>query len=92
VVQPLVITNLIPSCFQNGCSPDLREKFIRTESELFRQRYETDDQNERREFLESLQFDWQIVSTVAIQIIMSSLLMVFVRGHGDRSPMPRNPS
>ena len=92
MVEPLLIANLILSCFQNGCSPDLREKFIRTESELFRQRYETDDQNERREFLESLQFDWQIVSIVALQINLFSLLMVLVRGRGDRSPLPRNHS
>lgn len=48
-----------------GCllgSPDLREKFIKTESELFRHRFESDDANERQEFLKSLKFDWVAVS------------------------------
>lgn len=39
-------------------SPDLREKFIRTELELFRQRFETDDRAERMAFVKSLAFDW----------------------------------
>lgn len=43
-------------------SPDLREKFIKTESELFRHRFESDDANEKQEFLKSLQFDWVTVS------------------------------
>lgn len=42
-------------------SPDLREKFIRTELELFRQRFDSDDQYERSQFLKSLSFDWTTV-------------------------------
>ncbi|GHJ84888.1 hypothetical protein NliqN6_1290 [Naganishia liquefaciens] len=42
-------------------SPDLREKFVRTELELFKQRFDSDDQYERSQFLRSLNFDWTIV-------------------------------
>jgi hypothetical protein len=48
-------------------SPDLREKFIKTESELFRHRFESDDANERQEFLKSLKFDWVTVSVGSIR-------------------------
>jgi hypothetical protein len=43
-------------------SPDLREKFIKTESELFRHRFESDDATERQDFLKSMKFDWVAVS------------------------------
>lgn len=42
-------------------SPDLRARFVRSELSLFRHRFETDDVNERSAFLQSLQFDWQLV-------------------------------
>jgi hypothetical protein len=42
-------------------SPDLRDKFIRTELELFKQRFDSDDQHERSQFLKSLNFDWTVV-------------------------------
>ncbi|WWC68054.1 uncharacterized protein I206_101973 [Kwoniella pini CBS 10737] len=42
-------------------SPDLRARFVRSELALFRNRFETDDVNERAQFLRSLEFDWQIV-------------------------------
>lgn len=45
-------------------SPDLREKFIKAESELFRLRFETDDIHERDEFVRSLKFGWTSVSTI----------------------------
>jgi DNA primase large subunit len=43
------------------CSPDLRTRFVRSETSLFRQRFETDDVSERSAFLRSLQLDWQQV-------------------------------
>ncbi|WVQ69391.1 uncharacterized protein L199_007608 [Kwoniella botswanensis] len=42
-------------------SPDLRARFVRSEVALFKNRFETDDVNERSSFLKSLQFDWQVV-------------------------------
>ncbi|KAK4683846.1 DNA primase large subunit, partial [Tremellales sp. Uapishka_1] len=42
-------------------SPDLRSQFLRSETALFRHRFETDDVNERAAFLRSLEFDWQLV-------------------------------
>jgi hypothetical protein len=47
-------------------SPDLREKFVKTETELFKQRFETDDRYERAAFLRSLEFDWGAVSCDSI--------------------------
>ena len=37
---------------------ELRRRFLKAESILFRVRYESDDYNEREEFLESRNFDW----------------------------------
>ncbi|KAK8847533.1 hypothetical protein IAR55_005391 [Kwoniella newhampshirensis] len=42
-------------------SPDLRSRFVRSETALFKNRFETDDIHERAAFLRSLEFDWQIV-------------------------------
>lgn len=42
-------------------SPDLRARFIRSELSLFRNRFETDDVQERATFLRSLAFDWDVV-------------------------------
>jgi hypothetical protein len=50
-------------------SPDLREKFIKTESELFRWRFETDDAVEKQEWLKSLRFDWVTVSFTFLPIL-----------------------
>ncbi|WVF69690.1 hypothetical protein IAT40_004469 [Kwoniella sp. CBS 6097] len=43
-------------------SPDLRARFIRSEVALFKNRFESDDVNERAAFLRSLEFDWQVVN------------------------------
>ena len=40
---------------------DLRRRFARVESALFRLRFQTDDGRERRKFVESLQLDWEPV-------------------------------
>ncbi|GAW08411.1 dna primase large subunit [Lentinula edodes] len=39
-------------------SEELRRRFIRAETTLFRIRFETDDSNERRAFLDSKDFNW----------------------------------
>ena len=41
---------------------DLRRRFARIESSLFKLRFQTDDARERQTFVESLQLDWDIVS------------------------------
>jgi DNA primase large subunit len=38
--------------------PDLRARFIRSETALFKHRFESDDKLERAEFLKTLRFDW----------------------------------
>ncbi|GAA6043985.1 hypothetical protein JCM8097_003424 [Rhodosporidiobolus ruineniae] len=43
-------------------SEELRQRFLKAEKELFRIRYETDDPAERRRFVETLNFGWEIVS------------------------------
>lgn len=43
-------------------SPELRRRFVKVESALFRLRYESDDAREREAFLDSLQLDWERVS------------------------------
>lgn len=43
-------------------SEDLRKRFARAESILFKLRFAADDSRERQAFLESLNFDWQAVS------------------------------
>lgn len=41
---------------------DLRRRFARIESALFKLRFQNDDVSERRSFVESLQLDWEVVS------------------------------
>ena len=41
---------------------DLRRRFARIESALFKLRFQNDDAKERQAFVESLQLDWEVVS------------------------------
>ncbi|WVN89344.1 uncharacterized protein L203_104567 [Cryptococcus depauperatus CBS 7841] len=43
-------------------SPDLRQRFVRSEVALFKSRFETDDTTERSEFLKSLSFGYDQVT------------------------------
>lgn len=43
-------------------SEDLRKRFVKAESLLFRLRFETDDASEREDFMRSLKLDWKPVS------------------------------
>lgn len=45
-------------------SDELRKRFVRAERELFRLRYESDDREERRRFIESLNLSWNKVRRV----------------------------
>lgn len=42
---------------------DLRRRFVKAETTLFRMRFENDDVNEREQFLQTLKIDWTPVST-----------------------------
>jgi DNA primase large subunit len=44
-------------------SEDLRRRFVKAETTLFRIRYDTDDKHERDEFLDARNFDWLSVRT-----------------------------
>ncbi len=54
-------------------SPDLREKFVRCETELFKWRFESDDRFERSSFLKSLDLDWESVDGAEQQVYAAQL-------------------
>ncbi|GAA5985883.1 hypothetical protein JCM10908_006318 [Rhodotorula pacifica] len=54
-------------------SEELRQRFLKAERELFRIRFETDDTNERRSFVDSLNFGWEKVSTAERNQLASEL-------------------
>ncbi|KAJ3726140.1 DNA primase large subunit [Lentinula raphanica] len=62
-------------------SEELRRRFIRAETTLFKVRFETDDSNERRAFLNSKEFNWISVSD-AEKTKYESQLQHFI-GKGD---------
>lgn len=43
-------------------SEELRARFLKAESSLFRIRFDTDDAAEKQRFLDSMDFDWVLVS------------------------------
>ncbi|GAA5899698.1 hypothetical protein JCM6882_005415 [Rhodosporidiobolus microsporus] len=43
-------------------SEELRQRFLKAEKELFRIRWETDEPEERRRFVDSLNFGWEVVT------------------------------
>ena len=45
------------------CREDLRRRFVKAELALFKIRYDSDDRQERQEFLQAQNFDWQPVRT-----------------------------
>lgn len=49
-----------PAFFPN--SEELRRRFLKSETTLFRLRFESDDAEEKQNFLKALQLDWTIVS------------------------------
>lgn len=55
-------------------SEELRKKFVRLETELFKLRFATDDFKDRNEFLESLEFNWEIASPDEVDRLRSQLL------------------
>ncbi|PWN99924.1 DNA primase, large subunit [Tilletiopsis washingtonensis] len=55
-------------------SEDLRRRFLKAESTLFRLRFDTDDAAEREAFLQTLNFDWVQVSSEEKQANKDALL------------------
>ncbi|OJD16632.1 hypothetical protein AJ78_03224 [Emergomyces pasteurianus Ep9510] len=53
---------------------DLRRRFVRLETMLFKFRFQQDDANERRNFVASLNFDWDMVSNEEKRELSESLL------------------
>ncbi|KAI9755381.1 MAG: hypothetical protein M4579_004310 [Chaenotheca gracillima] len=53
---------------------DLRRRFARVESSLFRLRFQHDDARERQGFVESLNFDWEVVPEAEKRELAESLL------------------
>ena len=56
---------LLRACpsFIEKCREDLRKRFVKAELALFKIRYDSDDRQERQEFLQAQNFDWQPVRT-----------------------------
>ncbi|KAI9668694.1 MAG: hypothetical protein M1829_005307 [Trizodia sp. TS-e1964] len=55
---------------------ELRRRFARVESTLFKIRFQDDDAKERRSFVESLNFDWEVVDETEKRELASNLLAV----------------
>lgn len=53
---------------------DLRRRFARIESSLFKLRFQNDDARERQTFVESLQLDWEVVSEEEKRALGADLL------------------
>ncbi|EJF65965.1 DNA primase, large subunit [Dichomitus squalens LYAD-421 SS1] len=52
-------------------SEDLRRRFVKAETTLFKLRYQSDDHNEREKFLKSRDFDWVVASPEEIQDLIT---------------------
>jgi DNA primase large subunit len=64
---------------------DLRRRFARLETILFRLRLSTDDMRERATFIQSLNLDWEMVSDEERTMLASELgAMSMSLGHGSR--------
>lgn len=66
---------------------DLRQRFARIETMLFRLRFEQDDGRERRAFIDSLNFDWDMVTEEEKRSLSEQLLAA---SPGMRSQEERN--
>lgn len=80
---------LMTWAFFNSRSEELRQRFVRAETTLFKIRFETDDLVERRRFVDSLQFGWEVVSRRATLCWQSQSLIqhldTLVRSMNKRS-------
>jgi len=56
---PSILALLVDPCVRE----ELRRRFVKAETTLFRVRYDSDDTSEKEEFLNSRDFDWIAVSS-----------------------------
>ena len=50
---------ILKGCRNSGSNrEELRKRFVKVETALFRVRYDADDTQERQRFLQSMKFDW----------------------------------
>ncbi|KGB80170.1 DNA primase large subunit [Cryptococcus deuterogattii R265] len=61
-------------------SPDLRQRFVRSELALFKSRFETDDKNERAAFLKSLSFNYDTVDEDEKKLFKTELQQMLPKG------------
>ncbi|KAE8540423.1 hypothetical protein D1P53_003369 [Cryptococcus gattii VGV] len=61
-------------------SPDLRQRFVRSELALFKSRFETDDKNERAVFLKSLSFNYDTVDEDEKKLFKTELQQMLPKG------------
>lgn len=64
---------------------ELRQRFMKAESTLFRIRFDTDSADERQRFLESLNFDWQPVRIPSSAAMAALIGMTGLRRRKERS-------
>ncbi|KAI9883555.1 MAG: hypothetical protein M1823_004676 [Watsoniomyces obsoletus] len=62
---------------------DLRKRFVRFETALFRMRFSLDDGRERSTFVESLKFDWDVVDEQEKKLLAAEL-MACTPGGGNK--------
>ncbi|GAA5840613.1 hypothetical protein JCM9279_007380 [Rhodotorula babjevae] len=55
-------------------SEELRQRFLKAEKELFHIRWDTDDPAERRRFVDSLNFGWEVVTPAEKQELYGELM------------------
>jgi DNA primase large subunit len=62
---------------------ELRKRFAKAETTLFRLRFESDDAEEKQAFLQSLHLDWTIVRSISSSISLSLLRMFIGSSRSD---------
>lgn len=62
-VSKLLDDGRVEQLFQTG-REELRRRFLKAETTLFRSRYDSDDTHERELFLKSMEFDWTTVGQI----------------------------
>jgi len=68
-----------------SATEDLRRRFARAETMLFRQRFNADDTRERADFIKGLALDWDVVSDEERRELAAELAATSSAGHGKRA-------
>ncbi|CEQ42849.1 SPOSA6832_04716 [Sporobolomyces salmonicolor] len=61
-------------------SEELRQRFLKAEKELFRIRFESDEPDERRRFIDSLNFGWEVVDWTKVTDLVGQRKVFLHRG------------